>query len=80
MKKKSPQSALFETPGHSTRNGFFFRLALAFIPLQNKTPRDGDTRWAIPPTREFRVGGTNMLVYLKFVLPPTQTPTGGGGI
>ena len=53
--------------------------------MQHKIPRVGGLRWAIPPTQEFCVGYTNMLVSetLKLALPATpnlkfallQTPT-----
>ena len=54
----------------------------AYIPLQHKLSGVGGWRWAMPPTPEFCVGDTNMLVYfgvtptpiLKFALPPTPTP------
>ena len=34
----------------------------AYIPLRRKTPSFGGWRWAVPPTPEFCVGDTNMLV------------------
>ena len=34
-----------------------------YIPLRRKIPGVGGWRWAMPPTPEFCVGDTNMLVY-----------------
>ena len=47
----------------------------AYIPLQRKTICVGSSHWLRPPTTQFRVGDTNMLVFkmLKFALPPTRT-------
>ena len=58
----------------------------AYIPLRRKTIRVGSWRWLGPPTPQFCVTYTNMLVSknakicvppdanLKFALPPTPTP------
>ena len=35
----------------------------AYIPLRRKIPGVGGWCWAMPPTPEFCVGDTNMLVY-----------------
>ena len=35
----------------------------AYIPLRRKIPGVGGWRWAMPPTPEFSVGDTDMLVY-----------------
>ena len=35
----------------------------AYISLRRKVPGVGGWRWAMPPTPEFCVGDTNMLVY-----------------
>ena len=61
----------------------------AYIPLRRKNICVGSWRWLRPPTPEFRVGGTNMLVSenvkrptpnLKFALAKRQTPTPVSGI
>ena len=36
-----------------------------YIPLRRKLPGVGGWRWAMPPTPEFSVGDTNMLVYFS---------------
>ena len=62
----------------------------AYIPLRRKIPGFGGWRWAMPPTPEFCVGDTNMLVSwsqhkplnlrnpqrqtLKFAFPPKPNP------
>ena len=45
----------------------------AYIPLQRKTIHGGSWRWHRPPTPQFRVGDTNMLVskIAKITFPPT---------
>ena len=55
-----------------------FQWTKAYIPLQRKIPGVGGWRWAMPPTPDFCVGDTNMLVSwsqrkpFKFALAPTQ--------
>ena len=44
----------------------------AYIPLQRKIPGVGGWRWAMPPTPEFCMGDTNMLVY--FGVTPDANP------
>ena len=47
-----------------------------YIPLGHKTIRVGSWHWLKPPTPQFSIGNTNMLVpylkTLKFALPPVQ--------
>ena len=51
--------------------GMFFNLK-GYIPPERKIPGVGGWRWAMPPTPEFCVGDTNMLVY--FGVTPDANP------
>ena len=42
--------------------GSGFLISKAYIPLRRKTIHVGSSRWLRPPTPQFRVGDTNMLV------------------
>ena len=70
-----------------SNHGFFCRRSVlqckVYIPLRRNIPGVGGWRWAMPPTPEFCVGDTNMLVSwsqrnptqnLKFAFYPTLNP------